>query len=158
MIVWSLHSGSSHSSTAFSKWYFDLFSSLQISWSRNINIYLDVFRKYTCGIRWSLIESAMVFLALTKFFLCKAFILVSLWNWNLSTYVGVQFHFLQETVRSNTSMVGSWQFHQSCHQAGVISHFEMRTSNVNSKILDLINLRCPSLFRRWLIQGLSEKP
>ena len=151
MTAWSLHSGSSHSSTGFLKWYFNLCSSLQIAWSRNKNIYLGVFRKDTCGIRWSLIESAMVFLALTKFFLCKAFSLISLWNWNLSTYVGVQFNFLQETVRSNTSMVGSWEFHQACQQAGLISHFEMRTSNVNSKRLDLTDLRCPSLFRSKLI-------
>ena len=73
----------------------------------------------------------MFFLALTKLFLCKDFSLITLWNWNLSTYLGVQFHFPQEPVRSNTSMVGSWHFHQACHQAGVISHFEMRTSNVN---------------------------
>ena len=54
----------------------------------------------------------VILLALTKFFLCKDFSLISLWNWNLFTYVGAQFIF---------------------HQASVISHFEMRTSNVNSK-------------------------
>ena len=30
---------------------------------------------------------------------------------------------------------------------GVISHFEMRTSNVNSKYLDLNDLRCSTWFR-----------
>ena len=34
---------------------------------------------------------------------------------------------------------------------GVISHFEMRTSNENSNRLDLTDLRCPSWFRSWLI-------
>ena len=53
-------------------------------------------------------------------------------------------HFLQEPLRSYTSMLGIFQL----HQAGVISHFEMRTSNVNSKRLDLTNLRCPSWF--WI--------
>ena len=37
----------------------------------------------------------MIFLALTKFFSCKDFSLISLWNWNLSTYVGVQFIFFK---------------------------------------------------------------
>ena len=37
------------------------------------NISFGVFREDTCGINWSLIESAMIFLASTKFFLCKAF-------------------------------------------------------------------------------------
>ena len=41
---------------------------------------------------------------------------------------------------------------------GVISHFEMRTSNVNSKNLDLTDLRCLSRFWSWLIYGLLEKP
>ena len=36
------------------------------------NISLGVFREDAYVIRWSLIESAMIFLALTKFFLCKA--------------------------------------------------------------------------------------
>ena len=35
MAVWSLHSGSSHSSTGFLSSYSDLCSSLQIAWSRN---------------------------------------------------------------------------------------------------------------------------
>ena len=61
----------SHSSIGFLKSSFDLCSSLQIAWSRNQNISLGVFREETCGIRWSLIELAMIFLALTKFLLCK---------------------------------------------------------------------------------------
>ena len=52
-----------------------------------------VFRKDTCGTSWSIIESTMIFLVLTKFFLCKDLSLISLWNWNLSTHVGVQFIF-----------------------------------------------------------------
>ena len=40
---------------------------------------------------------------------------------------------------------------------GVITHFEMRTSNVNSKNLDLTNLRCPTGFQSQMIQGLSKK-
>ena len=54
-----------------------------------------VFMEYTCGIRWSMIESAMIFLALNKFFLCNYFSLIFLWNWNLSIYVGVQFIFFK---------------------------------------------------------------
>ena len=64
------------------------------SWNLDLQLlpsYFGVFREETCGIRWSSIESTIIFLALTKFFLCKAFSLISLWNWNLSTYVGVQF-------------------------------------------------------------------
>ena len=30
-------------------------------------------------------------------------------------------------------MLGSYQLHQACDQVGVISHFQMRTSNVNRK-------------------------
>ena len=41
---------------------------------------------------------------------------------------------------------------------GMISHFEMRTSNVKRKNLDLTDLRCLSQFQSWLIQGFSEKP
>ena len=55
-----------------------------------------VFREDTCGTSWSMIESTMIFLALNKFFLCKALSLISLWNWNLSTHVGVQFIFFKE--------------------------------------------------------------
>ena len=33
---------------------------------------------------------------------------------------------------------------------GVVSHFEMRTSNGNSRDLDLTNLRCLTWFRRWV--------
>ena len=51
----------------------------------------DVFKEETCCTSLFVTESTMIFLALTKFFLCKDFIPVSLWNWNLSTYVGVQF-------------------------------------------------------------------
>ena len=134
-----LHSGSSHSSIVFSKSYSDLCSSLQIAWLRNqtpISVSLG-------KTRWSMIESTMIFLALTKFFWCKAFSLISLWNWNLSTHVGVQFI---SSERSYTSRLGSFQLSQSCHQADVIDHFEMRTSNENSKILDLTDLGCPSLF------------
>ena len=35
MTVWSMYSGSSHSSTGFLRSYFDLCSSYQIAWSRN---------------------------------------------------------------------------------------------------------------------------
>ena len=58
----------------------------------------SVFREDTCGTRWSVIESTMNFLTLTKFFLWKDFSLISLWNWNLSTYVGVQFIFIREII------------------------------------------------------------
>ena len=61
------------------------------SFVKESNISFGVFREDTWGIRWFLIESTMIFLALTKFFWCKDFSLISLWNWNLSTYVGVQF-------------------------------------------------------------------
>ena len=73
---------------------FMLFSSNTLV--KESNISFGVFREETCSIRWSLIESSMIFLALTKFFLCKAFSLISLWNWNLSTYVGVQIIFFKE--------------------------------------------------------------
>ena len=55
-----------------------------------------VFREDTCGTSWSVTESTMIFLALTKFFLCKASNLISLWNWNLYTHVGVQYIFFRE--------------------------------------------------------------
>ena len=42
-------------------------------------------------------------------------------------------------------MLGIFQPHQACHQADVIDHFEMTTSNENSKRLDLTDLRCPVL-------------
>ena len=38
---------------------------------RASNIALGVFREDTCGMRWSLIESAIILLAMIKFFLCK---------------------------------------------------------------------------------------
>ena len=41
-------------------------------------------------------------------------------------------------------MIVSCQLHQACHQDDVISHLEIRTSTVNSKRLDLTDLRCPS--------------
>ena len=41
-------------------------------------------------------------------------------------------------------MLGICQLHQAYHQADVIDHFEMRTSNEHSKGLDLTDLRCPS--------------
>ena len=34
---------------------------------------------------------------------------------------------------------------------GVISHFEMRTSNGNNKDLDHTDLRCATRFKSWLI-------
>ena len=37
-----------------------------------------VFREDTCGTSWSMIESTVIFLALIKFFLCKALRLISL--------------------------------------------------------------------------------
>ena len=45
-------------------------------------------------------------------------------------------HFSSRTskiLKSYASMLESFQLHQACHQARVIGHFEMRTSNVNSK-------------------------
>ena len=42
------------------------------------NISFGVFREDTCGTSWSVIESTMIFLALTKFFRCKDFSLISL--------------------------------------------------------------------------------
>ena len=62
------------------------------------NISFDVFREDTCGTSWSVTESAMIFLVLSKFFLCNSFSLISLWNWNLSTCVGVQFIFFREII------------------------------------------------------------
>ena len=41
-------------------------------------------------------------------------------------------------------MLGSCHLNQACHQAGVISHFEMRTSNVNRKILE-VSILVPNL-------------
>ena len=142
-----LHSGSSHSSTSFSRSYSDFCSSLQIAWSRNQTSSVS-FREDTCGTNWSMTESTMIFLDLTKFFLCKASSLISLWNWNLSTHVGVQ---SISSERSNTSMLGICELHQAYHQYYVIDHFEMRTSNENSKGLDLTDLRCPSSSRSLLI-------
>ena len=77
-----------------------------------------VFREDTYGTSLSVIESTMVFLSLIKFFLCKALSLISVWNWNLSTYVGVQFIFFREIK----------YFHAWKLSTDVIYHFEMRTS------------------------------
>ena len=57
-----------------------------------------VFKEDTCSTSWFVTESAMIFLALTKFFLCKASRLISLWNWNLYTHVGVQSIFFKEII------------------------------------------------------------
>ena len=64
------------------------------------NISFSVFRGDTYGTRWSMIESTMIFLALTMFFLCKALSLISLSKWNLSTCVGVQFIFFRGNFNS----------------------------------------------------------
>ena len=94
--AWSPHS--SYSSNSFSKSSFNLCSSLQIAWSRNKNFSLGVFSEQTCGIRWSLIESTMIFLTLTKFFLCKA--LASSPSRGEPLYLcRCPIHFLQELVR-----------------------------------------------------------
>ena len=111
------------------------------------NISLDVFREDTCGIRWSLIESIIILLTLTKFFLCKALASSPSRTGTSPLMCRCPIHFLQELVKSYTSMLGICQFHQD----GVISHHEMRTSTVNSKRLDLTDLMCPSWFRSWLI-------
>ena len=42
------------------------------------NISFNVFREDTCGTSWSMTKSTMIFLALTKFSLCKASSLISL--------------------------------------------------------------------------------
>ena len=130
---------------------FILFPSNSLIKESNI---FGVFREDTCGTSRSVIESTMMFLALTKFFLCKALSLISLWNQNLSMKVSNSFYL----ERSYTSMLGSCQLHQAYHQDDMIDHFEMRTSNENSKRLDLTDLRCPPWFWRWMIQGLPEKP
>ena len=49
-------------------------------------------------------------------------------------------NFLQEPVKYYTSMLVIFHIHQDFHQVGVIGHFEMRTSNLNSKRLDLTYL------------------
>ena len=100
-----------------------------------------LFREYTCNTSWFVTKSAMIFLAFTNFFLCKASSLISLWNWNLYTHVGVQSIFFREIIYFQ-----SWKLSnsQACHQADVIYHIEMRTSNGNIKGLDLTDLRCPS--------------
>jgi len=74
-----------------------------------------VFREDTCGTSWSMIESTMIYLALTKFSLCKASSLISFWNWNLSTHVGVQFIFFREIIyfhawklSTSPSLSSSW--------------------------------------------------
>ena len=43
-------------------------------------------------------------------------------------------------------MLESCELQQAYHQADVIDHFEIRTSNENSKGLDLTDLRCLSWF------------
>ena len=75
----------------------------------------SVFREDTYGTSWSVIESTMIFLALIKLFLCKALSLISIWNWNLSTHVGVQFIFFREIIKfhalklsTSPSLWSSW--------------------------------------------------
>ena len=67
-----------------------------------------VFKEDTCSTSWFMTESTMIFLAFTKFFLCKASSLISLWNWNLSTHVGVQFILFREIIYFH-----SWKFSTS---------------------------------------------
>ena len=96
---------SSTASRCYAFWIFTFFN-CSIFWIiflssnsliKESNIF-GVFREDTCGTSWSVIESTMIFLALIKFFLCKALSLISVWNWNLSTYVGVQLIFFREII------------------------------------------------------------
>ena len=78
-----LHTSSSTASSCYAFWIFIFFNCfLKVifrfmffhsnSLVKESNISFCVFREDTCGIRWSSIESTMIFLALTKFFLSKA--------------------------------------------------------------------------------------
>ena len=79
---------SSTASRCYALWIFTFFNYFlkSIFWFKFLssnslikesNIF-GVFREDTCGISWSVIESTMIFLALIKFFLCKALRLMSL--------------------------------------------------------------------------------
>ena len=134
-----LHSGSSHSSTVFSKPSSDLSSYLQIAWSRNqtSSVYLGktlvVQVDSWLNQQWSSCPwpgSCVRLLASSP----------SRTGTSLLIYVSNSF----SSERSYTSMLGICQLHQAYHQADVIDHFEMRTSNENRKRLDLTDLRCPS--------------
>ena len=70
------------------------------------NVSFGVFKEDTCGIRWSVIASTMIFLALTKFFLCKAFSLIYLLNWNLSTRCPISF----SSRTSDIQYFHAWKF------------------------------------------------
>ena len=72
MTVWSLHSRFFTFFNCFLKVIFRFMFFPSNSLVKESKISLGVFREETRGIRWSLIESTMIFLTLTKFFLCKA--------------------------------------------------------------------------------------
>ena len=91
-----LHSRSSHSSTVFSKPSSYLSSYLQISWSMNQTSSVSLGKKLVVQVdpwlnqqwsSWPWSSSS-----------CVRLCLISIWNWNLSTYVGVQFIFFREII------------------------------------------------------------
>ena len=129
------------------------------------NTSLGVFKEYTWGMRWSLIDFAMILLVLTKFFLwiilyricndslCLDQVLlldrlcfISHWSWNIPTDTLVQVIFFKDQgdpILPCSEVVNSPNL---IIKLGVMSHFELRTSNGNNRDLDLTNLRCPTSF------------
>ena len=82
--TFAFSTSSSTTSRCSTFWIFTFFNyflkSIFLSSNRLIkesNIF-HVFREDTCGTSWSVIESTVIFLALIKFFLCKALRLISL--------------------------------------------------------------------------------
>ena len=95
MTAWSLHSISSLPSTGFLRSYSDLCYFLQITWSRNQTSSVSLWKTLVVQVDpW--LNQPWSSLALTKFFLWKTSNVISLWNWNLSTHVGVQSIFFRE--------------------------------------------------------------
>ena len=145
MAAWSLHSRYSHYSTIFSNSSFDLCSSLQIAWLRNQkSLSMSLGKKLVVQVdpwlnqqwsSWPWPSSSSVRLwassplELEPLYSCRCPI-----------------HFLQRD-----QILPCLEVFQAYHQADVIYHFEMRTSNANNKGLDLTDLRCLSWFRSWLI-------
>ena len=85
-------------------------------------------------------------LGLDQVILMDSLSLISLWLWNFLTYILIQIIFFKDKrdlILPCSEVVSSPKL---IIKLGVVSHFEMRTSNGKSRDLDLTNLRCQADF------------
>ena len=113
------------------------------------NNYFGVFKYDTWGMRWSLIESAMILLALAILLLWASLAsspygsgtsLVIIWSKSFSSRIEEILYFRAQTflevIKSTKIII----------KLGVMSHFEMRTSNGNNRDIDLTDLGARVVF------------